>query len=84
MTRPTAAQVQAFVADLLIIAILYLLVEFIRTEQEPVTDWATWFRGVGMGVLYRLAPVVLSVLAQMRAGTLFGSDEVIGDGKGRL
>lgn len=83
MTLPTSAQVQGFVADLLIIASLYLLMEFASTQSEPVTDWAEWAKGAGMGVAYRLAPSLISALARLRDGTLFGP-EVIGDGRGKL
>ncbi len=55
------------IIDIGIVLALYVLVEFTRTQEQPVTDWATWGRGLSMGVLYRAAPELLTVLGALRA-----------------
>ena len=52
--------------DIAIIVAVFMVVEFGRTQSEPVTDWVVWLRAVGMGALYKAVPPVLGLLGTMR------------------
>ena len=52
--------------DLILIAIIYMGTEFLRTQNQPVTDWESWVRAVGMGATYKLVPQALSLLGTIR------------------
>ena len=68
MTRFTLTPaVRRMLLDIVIVGLLYLLVEFARTEQEPVSDWTEWMRAAGFGVLYRVTPELIQVLGTVRA-----------------
>ena len=63
----TAFNWRRALVDIGIVLALYVLVEFTRTQEQPGIDWATWGRGLAMGVLYRAAPELLTVLGMLRA-----------------
>lgn len=73
---PTAA-VRRMALDIVIVGLLYLLVEFARTEEQPVSDWAEWLKAAGFGALYRVTPELIQVLGTVRAR--LGSQPVIGE-----
>ena len=52
--------------DLVLVGILYMGSEFLRTQSEPVTNWESWARAVGMGVAYKVAPQLLTLLGTIR------------------
>lgn len=58
---------KADLIDILILVVLYMAIEFGRTEQQPVTDWAAWLRAVGMGALYKSVPPLVQYLGLLRA-----------------
>ena len=60
---------QRMLLDILIVALLYLLVEFARTQEEPVTDWLEWMKAAGFGMLYRVTPELIQILGTFRART---------------
>lgn len=63
---PTPA-VRRMLIDIAIVGLLYLLVEFARTETQPVTSWAEWLKAAGFGVLYRVTPEMVQWLGVLRA-----------------
>ena len=64
------------IIDILIIVAVFMLVEFARTQTEPVTDWGVWLRAVGMGALYKAVPPLLGLLGAMRARFAKAGDSV--------
>lgn len=54
------------VVDVAIVVLLYVLVEFVRTEAVRPADWSTWFWGVVMGGAYRAAPEIITLLGKLR------------------
>ncbi|MBK7086904.1 MAG: hypothetical protein IPH53_20560 [Flavobacteriales bacterium] len=54
------------IVDVLIVVLLYVLVEFTRTESVAPTDWSTWFWGAVMGGAYRAAPEIITFLGKLR------------------
>lgn len=62
--------------DIAIIVAVFMVVEFSRTQAEPVTDWAAWLRAVGMGALYKAVPPALGVLGSLRTRFATPGDRV--------
>ena len=52
--------------DLALVGILYMGAEFLRTQSEPVTNWESWARAVGMGIAYKVVPSLLTLLGTIR------------------
>ena len=73
---PTAA-VRRMALDIVIVGLLYLLVEFARTEEQPVSSWYEWAKAAFFGVLYRVTPELIQMLGTVRAR--LGSQPVIGE-----
>lgn len=55
--------------DIAIVMVLYVLVEFGRTQEVRPDDWSTWGWGVIMGALYRATPELITWLGALRTRT---------------
>lgn len=64
--KQVALTIQGQVIDVAIVVLLYVLVEFGRTESVKPADWSTWGWGLVMGGLYRAAPEVITLLSKLR------------------
>lgn len=54
------------VIDIVIIMVVYMLVQFASTQDQPVTDWVIWVKATGMAALYKAVPPAIGLLGSIR------------------